>query len=170
MAGQSLQDWHLDITFITEGSLDEDDAFEITEQLAEQAAVVAVSRDGQGGTISLTVQASDALQAGAMAMQALDGTSLPGPFTISAVEIRDDEERDRQLAEPAIPALVGYAEIGELAGVSRQRSRQLADQSSFPDPVVETSQGPLRTRAAVIAWLNQWDRTPGRRPSKQAAA
>ena len=70
------------------------------------------------------------------------------------------------LAEPAIPPLVGYAEIAEMAGVSRQRARELPNLPDFPPAVTETSsKGPLRVRSQVANWIQGWERRAGRPPT-----
>lgn len=68
-----------------------------------------------------------------------------------------------------IPELVGYAEIATIAGVSRQRARELSGKPGFPPPAVVTASGPLRVKADVERWLASWDRSPGR-PRTTAAA
>ncbi|GAA5203106.1 hypothetical protein GCM10025773_32100 [Microbacterium jejuense] len=49
--------------------------------------------------------------------------------------------------------VVGYAEIADMAQVSRQAARAWADNPTFPPAVIETAQGPLRAKDAVQAWL-----------------
>lgn len=68
-----------------------------------------------------------------------------------------------------IPELVGYAEIATMAGVSRQRARELSGKPGFPPPAVVTASGPLRVKAEFELWLSSWERTPGR-PSKTPPA
>lgn len=59
-----------------------------------------------------------------------------------------------------VQQLAGYAEIARLAGVSRQRARELADLSGFPPVVAQSrSAGPLRDLAAVEAWVETWKAT-----------
>jgi hypothetical protein len=61
------------------------------------------------------------------------------------------------------PELIGYAAIGRLAGVTRQRARELAQRPGFPDPAVRSDHtGPLFDQAAVERWLAAWDRQTGR--------
>lgn len=67
-----------------------------------------------------------------------------------------------EIETPTIPDLVGYAEIAEIAGVSRSRARQFADLDGFPAPVVETAAGPLRLKSAVQAWVATRNTKPGR--------
>lgn len=61
------------------------------------------------------------------------------------------------------PPLAGYAEI---AGVSRQRARELGTLPGFPPAVVETQSGPLQMRSQVEAWVAKWERTKPGRPRK----
>lgn len=52
------------------------------------------------------------------------------------VEVLSAREYDRRVAQPLVPSLVYYAEIAEMAGVSRQRARQLAEVRGFPPAAV----------------------------------
>ena len=85
---------------------------------------------------------------------ALHALHLPGP--LAGVEVLDSPTYDQRTR---IPAVVGYADI---AGVSRQRARELATRPDFPPAGVDTSAGPLRGRRDVQAWLDYWNRKPGR--------
>lgn len=85
-----------------------------------------------------------------------------------AVEVLPAREYDRRLAEPLVPQLVGYAEIAQMAGVSRQRARELADLVGFPPVAVETHAGPLRARSQVEGWLSRWERKRGRPRAERA--
>ena len=75
---------------------------------------------------------------------------------------------DQRVLEPSIPELVGYAEIADMARVSRQRARQFADLSGFPVAVITTQAGPLRVRRSVEQWLAVRHPKPGR-PAKVTA-
>jgi hypothetical protein len=77
------------------------------------------------------------------------------------VEVLPAEKFARRVLRPSIPELVGFAEIADMADVSRQRARQLADLPNFPIAVVKTSSGPLRVRRQVEAWLGRWERKRG---------
>ena len=56
-----------------------------------------------------------------------------------------------------------------MAGVSRQRARELPNLPDFPPAVTETSsKGPLRVRSQVAAWIQGWERRSGRPPAATA--
>ena len=55
--------------------------------------------------------------------------------------------------QPLYPDVVGYSEIADMAGVSRQAARLWGSNPTFPPAVIETAQGPLRLKAAVQAWI-----------------
>lgn len=82
----------------------------------------------------------------------------------TGVEVLRTSEQDRRVGEHSIPELVGYAEIAAMAGVSRQRARQLADLQSFPAAVARTQAGPLWDKAQVEAWIERWKRKSEGRP------
>jgi len=53
-----------------------------------------------------------------------------------------------------------------MAGVSRQRARELPNLPDFPPAVTETSsKGPLRVRSQVATWIQGWERRAGRPPT-----
>jgi hypothetical protein len=80
----------------------------------------------------------------------------------TGLEVLDTAEHHRRTEQPTVPPLVGFAEIAEMAGVSRQRAWQLADLTGFPPAVVETQSGPPRVRTQVEGWLSRWERKAGR--------
>lgn len=85
-------------------------------------------------------------------------------FTPARLEVIPEDVFHAEQNHPAIPELVGYAEIAAMAGVSRQRAREFPDLPDFPPAVAEPSTGPLRIRNQVAAWLSTRSRNPGRRP------
>jgi hypothetical protein len=84
------------------------------------------------------------------------------------IEVLPVEVHDHRVEQPTIPELVGYAEIAEMLGVTRQRASQLADAVGFPAAVIETRAGPLRVRSQVEHWAATWERKGGR-PRKVVA-
>lgn len=160
--------WHVTVGFTA--ALSEDSAFDVMEILDEHGAVASVSRALDSGTIDLTVEASGAEGA------CIDGVRIVrAALERSATEVETTsvtaqtvEALEEQLATPVIPEVVGYAEIAQMAGVSRQRARQFADIESFPRPAIVTAQGPLMTKASVTQWLS--NRTARRHPAKVAHA
>lgn len=69
------------------------------------------------------------------------------------------------MAKHDLDDLIGTAEIGELAGVSSAavtvwRGRHEA----FPAPLVRVRSGPLYSRRAVVAWLEETGRLKSNAP------
>jgi len=141
---------------------------QLVERLAPYAGAIGVEKPSAGpgypetwGAV-ITLEAASLRQATVAALQHVEqavGQKATG------IEVLTTHEHERRVKQPSIPELVGYAEIAEMAGVSRQRARQLGDVIGFPTAVVETHTGPLRVRSQVEAWLERWDRKPGR-PAK----
>lgn len=123
-----------------------------------------------GATISIEAgtirQATDAALA---LLAAATRTAGQRRVTVVAVDVIDDAGLERRFNSPDIPELVGYAEIGEMAGVSRQRGRKIAtDHDDFPPVVAHPAgSGPLFVRAAVVRHLAK-PRRAGGRPRKDA--
>ena len=145
------------------------------EQLADIAEALAghhaaLTTNSAGGRVSaqLTIQATTLRQAIDTALAAVRDAvhRADGRFSPVRVDVVDEATFRAELVEPAIPPLVGYAEIAEMAGVSRQRARELPNLPDFPPVVTETSsKGPLRVRSQVAAWIQGWERRSGRPPA-----
>lgn len=119
---------------------------------------------------TISVEAGTLRQAVALALQVVTAAaSNAGHRAIVPVEIDivDEPTAHARLQRPDIPELVGYAEIADLAGVSRARARQIAtDRTDFPPVAVDTGYGPLYVRQAVEAFLAR--PRPTGRPRKSA--
>ena len=87
-----------------------------------------------------------------------------------AAEALTAEEADRRLATPDSLDLVGVAEVADQLGVTRQRVSELARQPTSPSPVSQLASGPVWTRASWWAFLDRWNRHPGRPRRDQPAA
>jgi len=140
---------------------------ELVDRLAPLAGAIGVEKESAGpgypetwGAV-VTLEAATLRQATVAALQHVEqaiGQKATG------VEVLATHEHDRRVLQPSIPELVGYAEIAEMAGVTRQRAAQLGDVIGFPAAVVETKAGPLRVKSQVARWLSRWERKPGRPP------
>ncbi|MCV7577667.1 hypothetical protein M3E72_011770 [Micrococcus luteus] len=164
------QDWYIDATCTLSAPLDGDDALTITEQLAHVYAVAALADNGARLELSMTVQAPNAVAAATRARAVVYGLELAQVDTITALEIRTEAERARQLAEPIVPPLAGTSEIADMAGVSRQQVFNLAKQPGFPAVVQKVSGQALRRRDAVAHWLQAHGRARPTRQAQDAAA
>lgn len=141
---------------------------ELVHALADHRGVVTVDpgppHHSDRVSATLRIETTTLRQATTTALRAVeDATGIPA-IGVEALLTVDFEE---QLNRPSIPELVGYAEIAEMFGVSRQRARELADRSDFPPAVVTTKSGPLRVKRQVEAWASTWERHAGR-PRKAA--
>lgn len=158
----AMTTFHVELDVSTTTPLLTEHLDELVDKLEHLGAALSIQDERLG--IAMSVRSDDLVQAAARALDYLQG-ALPRPIEISSterIEVATESYREEQLADPVIPPLVGYAEIAEIAGVSRQRARQFADLPDFPVPVVETAAGPLRVRAAVEAWAATRNPTPGR--------
>lgn len=160
--------WHTSVAFRAPAEIDPDAFVDITEALADMSAVATVDRDLKGGGISLFVDAETPAAAAERAV-GLISSKIDGSIVVG-LEVQTEEAFEAGLSRPTFPEVVGYAEIAKLGGVSRQRARQWADNPTFPAPVIETEQGPLRAKAAVVKWLKTRDARPGRRKADLTTA
>lgn len=139
-------------------------------RLADWHAAIGRDSDVDGiletWTATLTVEANTLRQAFARALEVVEGVT--GERATGA-EVIDADVHSLRIEQPSIPELWGYVEIAEHFGVTRVRARQLADLPGFPVAVVETKAGPLRVRAQVEGWGQNWERKNGR-PKKAAEA
>ncbi|GAA5035516.1 hypothetical protein [Actinopolymorpha pittospori] len=136
----------------------------IAETLEPHRAAVGRELEPDRASACLVVESKALPQAVDLAMRLVrDAVQEAGRrFDPLGVEVLDEETFVARVTKPSIPPLVGYAEIAEIAGVSRQRARELATLQGFPPTVVATLSGPLWVRSQVEAWLAKVERQPGR--------
>lgn len=150
-----METWYISIGFRASRPFSENLAFDMSERLEDFAAVMSIARDRSSGSVALTIDAtgwSTALElAHAAVLDTLESADIEA--TVASIGLQTQEEFQNELNEPVYPQVVGFAEIARMAGVSRQRARQLAEKESFPHPVIKTSQGPLYNVHAVQQWL-----------------
>ena len=163
-----MSTWHANIGFTIDPVLDDDSAFDLLDALADYGAAMSVSQDYAEATVTMTVDATRAIDA---ISKATDLIRAAAPGSIDPFEVRavTPEVLDAELAEPLFPEVVGYAEIAKRAGVSRQRASQFPKTTGFPSPVIETTQGPLFNVHAVERWLETRNTTSGRRKAATPA-
>ena len=150
-----METWHVSIGFKTSDPFLEDLAFGVSERLEDFAAVMSISHDLASGLIALNIDADSWTDALEVARDAVaDALRAEGvEAAVTSVRVQTDAEFQQELLEPVYPKVVGFAEIAKMAGVSRQRVRQLAEKANFPHPVIRTNQGPLYSVHAVDRWL-----------------
>ncbi len=146
----------------------EDELAALAESLAAHSGVVSTDVGRGRASAQLTVQAPTLRQAIDLALTAVrDAVHLTNSrFSPLRIDVVDEPTFHAELSTPTIPTLVGYAEIADMAGISRQRAREVSDSPGFPPAVTETSsKGPLRIKDQVAEWIRGWDRRPGRPPA-----
>ena len=123
--------------------------------------------DGSGlWTFSFCVEA-DTLKAASSSAQATFARVVHEALGVKVrarfVEVLDEAEFNRRLAEPLIPALVGIAEIAEHLGVSKARARELVTAGRIRQ-VATLASGPV----CLASDLEVYAATPRRagRPKK----
>lgn len=159
--------WHARLDWTSTAITTPDTLADLLDDLSDHAPSGSLDIDGRSGSIMIALEAVDLEAAIATALESIRA-AIHRHFTggvITGLELLDSESLDRELSRPIFPEVVGYAEIADLAGVSRQRARAFSKIEGFPSPVIETAQGPLLAKAAVQQWLETRNTRPGR-PSR----
>lgn len=152
---------------------DDDDRFDaLADAVFKDDGVV--SANSSSFSVRLSVEADDVLDACRQGRdvvgKAVANVGLPDWPYVRAEAVTHDE-LDAELAEPNFPALLGSQEAAEALGVSRQRLAQIRQaKPDFPSPVTELAAGPVWTRDAIDAFLETWERKPGRPPIDSGVA
>jgi predicted DNA-binding transcriptional regulator AlpA len=136
----------------------------LMDLLSEHGAVTSAGDRSWSVQLSVTAKSSsDALdRAQELVAKAAVHVGLPDwPFV--RVEAVWDELIDAEQSESPLPQLLGSQEVVEALGVSRQRFHELRARKDFPEPVLQLAATPLWLRSAIDAFLEGWDRRPGRR-------
>lgn len=133
-------------------------------ELGDYAAVPA--GDDESWSVQMTVNAPDALaarwEAEQMVFQYAEKVGLP-MWPLARSEVVRGDLFDADLERPQIPELVGSQEAVALLGVTRQRFHELRQSGRFPAPLFELAATPVWVRSGVEAFVERWDRRPGRR-------
>lgn len=70
---------------------------------------------------------------------------------------------------PALPKLLGIAEVAKQLDVSKQRAAEVArSHRLFPPPLAELASGPVWTAWQIGSFQRSWTRKPGRPPGLTA--
>lgn len=147
-----------------------DDAMDgLHENLAEASPSVGTAPNGNL-SVRIFVDTATARQAGETALKTVTAAARTQGITAPVVgfEVLTEDELDRRNDEPAVPDLVGTAEIAEMLGVSRQRASQLIQRDDFPPAVATLKATPVFLRDQVEAFGRRWDGkgSKGGRPPK----
>lgn len=129
-----------------------------------------VSGGGRGYSVRLSVLVEDDAEAvtlgRALVRAGADAAGLPA-WSVVRLEAVTDDLLGRDLAQPAMPELLGMAEVAVRLAVSRQRVAELRRRPDFPQPWVDLAAGPVWFGDAIDRFLEGWERKPGR-PAKSA--
>lgn len=155
-------DWQVTVDFKSEERIDEEQLFELMETYNAFGASAALAADGLGGSLTLTLSAGSPLEALTEIYVLQHESDILQESQVIGVEVLDWQEARRRNREPLYPQVVGYAEIAKLAHVSRQRAAQFSKILDFPKPVIETAQGKLYAKDAVLAWVSTRNTHAGR--------
>ncbi len=152
------REWQVSVDWTAESAADEERfGDDILDALAPHHAGCVVTPHWQGtwGT-TITVEAATLRQATGLGLSlvvAVAGNC--GQRGVDPVEVAAQpmDRADDTLDDLRPPVLVSYVEIAELAGVSRQRVRELARQRTFPRPFGTPRIGPVFVKTEVDRWL-----------------
>lgn len=156
--------WHARLDWTSTATTAPSTLADLLDDLSDHAPSGSLDTDGRSGSIMIALEAVDLEGAIASALESIR-TALDRHLSggvVTGLELLDSESLDRELSRPIFPEVVGYAEVADLAGVSRQRARAFSKIDGFPSPVIETAQGPLMAKAAVQQWLDIRNTRPGR--------
>lgn len=163
------QQWHVIATFDRPGEVDDDQREALAGALPGFGIVtddgqrrLQVEGDVEAGTIR---QATDA---GLKAVRAAWAEAFGVAADPVGLRVLTTAAHEEEIAHPAGSDLIGYTEIAQMLGVSKQRAGQLAELTDFPAPLASPAMGPIYTRGAVEVWASSWTRKPGR-PRKTPA-
>lgn len=136
----------------------------LMDLLADYDAVPA--GDSTSWSVDLTIEddsgpGGTAAHAADLIASYAEKAGLP-PWPIVRCEVVRADLVDLEQVVPNFPDLVGAQEVTNLLNVSRQRLHELRTSGRFPEPMVTLASGPVWLRPAVEAFLDSWNRRPGR--------
>jgi hypothetical protein len=136
---------------------------DLREALADRGA--AAGGDGRGWDVRLTLEApgpAAAVGAGIeLVTEWAQKVGLP-VWPVVRTEAVEASVLEAELAVRNFPDIVGVQEVLAILGVTKQRLWQLRGAGQFPDPMVELAATPVWLRPAVEAFVETWNRKPGR--------
>jgi hypothetical protein len=162
--------WHAEVR--ADAGADRLTAQQIDAINAKLSGYPLVHHDTSSGQLTLRFQVSaPSIRAAAeaafdTAYDALDSTYAIAP-QLTGMRVMSEAELGTELGSP--DDIIGYTEIGEILGVSRQRAQQIsATHDAFPRPVATPLAGTFYSRAAVIAFKSSWPRKRTGRPVRKS--
>lgn len=156
--------WHARLSWAAPHRVDPDVIFDALDQLTDYSPSASIARDEMSGSVSISIEADTALHATDAATNTVREAlaALIPDVDLTGISVQTQDALERELDQPLFPEVVGYAEIADMAGVSRQRARAFRSIPGFPEPVIETAQGPLMPKAAVATWIEHRNTKSGR--------
>jgi hypothetical protein len=137
--------------------------YALLEELADHGA--AGGLNDEGWSVTLTVEGGIPTDVLPETMRLLDeavfstGTPMADIVDVQITEANLAAER---LERSNFPDIVGVQEVLGILGVTKQRLSQLRGSGRFPEPMVELGATPVWLRPAVEAFVETWNRKPGR--------
>jgi hypothetical protein len=90
-------------------------------------------------------------------------------WAVVRLEVLSGNDLEAEVGRPQLPKLLGLAEVANTLGVSKQRVGELArEHPDFPQPILRLAATPVFLEAAILSFLERWDRRPGRRRRRAA--
>ena len=163
-----MTDWSAELEIRGIEPLDDERVDELVDHVGEHAGVVALYPDGYSVQVSVATETLiEALAAANRILEAAAAAAHVPARPLVRAEVVTHEQLDASLAEPALPTLVGVAEVAALLDVSRQRVSELRRQTHFPAPIADLKSGPVWMEPTLTRFVETWRRRPGRPASKQ---
>jgi len=164
-----MQQWS--VRFETTGHFTEEHAEVILEALEKCGPAVSYSPKSLSARFGVEAETPQrAVIAGfRLFHSALSEIGIKPTKNVVEVECQRLEDLDRSIEESNAPDIVGVAEVAEVLGVSKQRASELARSTDFPRPLVHLASGPVWKSSAIVRYVKDWGRRPGR-PSRVVTA
>ncbi len=163
-----MQQWS--VRFETVGHFTEDHADTILEALKEYGPAMSYSPKSLSARFGVEAGTSQqALDIGFRIFSlALSEIGIKPNDSVAEFECQRLEDLDRSIEESNAPEIVGVAEVAKALRVSKQRASELARSVDFPRPVAYLASGPVWKWSAIVRYVKDWERRPGR-PAAAAA-
>lgn len=156
------KDWQVTLDLKANDDIDEGTLFDLMEEYGRHGAAATLGPDPRCASLTMTITAETGVDALSNALNLLSTSKALPETEVTGFEVTEWNDVERRNREPVFPKVVGYAEIARMVGVSRQRAYKFPEIDTFPKPVIETSQGPLYSEAAVAAWAANRETKAGR--------
>lgn len=133
----------------------------LVRRLTPYAAVVSSDDDLGRTSISVCVEADTLRLATSQVLQVVGEATLKSdtPGNLVLVRVMPWHDLEHTVTQRGVPPLAGYAEIADMAGVTDDRAREVAEQDeSFPRAVGTVDGEPAYLADEVEAWIEKRER------------